>query len=184
MPSVWAGTGSQITIAREVWGQPASEQATLSASTSKKWVNQSHITRFHKTRGDLEVHSSSFQPRMVIAALHYQVKQAPLLICRLCVCACVRESCPQDEEMSFSCRGQRIYNCFCLFSSSRRAVFPPKYELWFHSTSLGWGTREYHFRFKDINNLKLPEITMVTSSEVMAIAHITIVTGVKSRNYL
>lgn len=37
----------------------------------------------------------------------------------------------------------------------------------------------YHFRFEGIKTLELPEITMVTSSEVMAVAHITIETGLK-----
>jgi len=39
--------------------------------------------------------------------------------------------------------------------------------------------KKYHFRFKGIKTLELPEITMVTSSEVMATDHITIETGLK-----
>lgn len=39
--------------------------------------------------------------------------------------------------------------------------------------------KKYHFRFKGIKTLELPEITMVTSSEVKAVAHITIETGLK-----
>lgn len=39
--------------------------------------------------------------------------------------------------------------------------------------------KKYHFRFKGIKTLELPEITMVTSSEVMAVAHITIETRLK-----
>lgn len=39
--------------------------------------------------------------------------------------------------------------------------------------------KKYHFRFEGIKTLELPEITMVTSSEVMAVAHITIETGLK-----